>query len=302
MIASRKNYLAVIQAKDGSFRPCDISKMTGIKPNKIRSWLSRDYKAGLVDRTDAGKYIIIDIELIRKEIEKIDRNTATKGSTWGSTLKPKNAQLCRLHDIQYYSRLPYNINSHLDFLKKQLDDWDRGKDAPGSAHFFKETPLPKLNAMGKFHVAVGKRKAALQMWLNPIYTNSFKIFDQLESVHESAQHSLKWISQEYRLDVALLEARRSGHFAIKIPVKEGWRLSKLGYKMKGGKVWINQDWWIDASYGHELETANELAFGDLLDGMQKVPELEKGVNEILAILKDKGDYKAPESDPGGMYG
>lgn len=289
-MADRAQYLAALTATNNNgFTAAEISKRIGKPGNIVRAWLSRDKAAGLVGKTEGGKYYVISNEALVAEIQKLKRNSATGGSTGGSRGQgPATPQLCRLHNLQFYAKIPGGSTATLPPL---LSGWDEKGKAPNTRRWQLSGPVPGLGVGCKVQVSAGPERAGIQIWLDPVFCNSYKIHDQLEASHAAAQDTLKWLSYQYKLDVALLEIRRQEHFAIKIPVTEGYRLQKL-YGMREGKVWINSEWWIDASYGDELETANERAFSELMDGLQKVGKvdeaqgrIEKAVNELLGYFK-----------------
>jgi hypothetical protein len=188
--------------------------------------------------------------------------------------------------------MAYTLRADLDTLRVALDDWRRN-ETPGVVHWFKEAAVEGLKARAKFHIALGPRRSSIQIWINPIFINSFKLFEILNAVHDSAQQTLRWLSKNYKLEFGLLEARKEKHFAIKIPIKEGWRLGELGYGLRNGKVWINEDWWIDESYGHELETANEVAFKELVE----LPGEVKGMRSTLDKILDGINSLRPKPPP-----
>ena len=283
-MANRVNYLAAIQATDGrSFAPIDIAKGTKLDPAKVRVWLSRDKVRGLVETTEEGKWKVINNEKVGKEIERVRRNSVTGGSTPGSTRDGRRTQLCRLHGIEYKSNL---TSENQETMLEKLKGWDHNS-SPGVHHFwFKNVALPGLNCNGTYHVAAGRRKCTLQLFIDPLWTNSWKLFDQLEAIHDTAQQALRLLAIEFKVHVTLLEVTREGHYAISIPAKEGWRLAKIGYSKKSrGKLWVTEDWFIDESYGDELETMRAQAFGDLMRGLQKVGTIEAKLDNIEQMLK-----------------
>jgi hypothetical protein len=282
-MADRLTYLAALQATDRQpFRPKDLAKTIGRESNIVRAWLSKDKKAGLVELTQLGFYRIISKEKLAAEIIKLKRNGATGGSSGGSRQPPKNPQLCRLHNVQFFAVIPgYNVNN----ITGKVSSWEEKAPGPGTRRWeLYPVAMPGTGTNCKIQLSAGKNKASLQIWVMPIFTNSYKLFDQLEAVHDAAQRLVRILAFDYKFSIALLEIKRSEHFAIKIPVRESHRIAKTGFKMVGGKLWVNQDWWIDESYGNELETANEKAFGDLMDGLQKVGGIETQVSEIHSML------------------
>jgi len=293
-IADRLNYLSAIQNTKGkSFRACDLAKQLNIDAAKIRVWLSRDSKKGIVRKTDGKKWAIISLKLVTNEIERIKRNNVTRTTCQGST-KPKKeptAMLCRLHNVQFFAKL---IGEDITTIPKKIK-WDERKPGPGSDRWIiNRVTVPELLCNAKIVISAGKQKASLQAYFQPFYTNGLKLFDQLEAVHNAAQQLLNLLSHDFNLTTSLLEIKRKKHFAISIPVKEGWRLAKMDYGLRGGKVWVNKNWWIDQSHGHELETANAVAFQELVELPGQVDGMKEGILEILNILKKPPE---PATDP-----
>jgi len=280
------------------FKPIDIAKKIDRKSNIIRAWLSQDKKAGLVEKTELGFYIITNKESITKELQRLKRKGAKLGSSQGSSKpkkrKSKTPQLCRLHNVQFYALIPgYTINN----IPQKLNTWDELGQGPGTRRWeLYPVVIPDVGSNCKIQVSAGRHKASLQMWLSPVFTNSHKLIDQLEAVHDAAQKTIRILAHEYKFNISLLEVKRPGHFAIKIPIRQTDKITATGFKMVGGKVWVNEDWWIDQSYGNELETANEKAFGELMDGLQKVGGIEERVEDIFNLL-NKALNKQPKAAP-----
>jgi len=286
-MSGRVSYLAAIQATEGRvFTPIDIARNTQNSPGKVRVWLSRDRKSGIVESQEEGKYRIVSVEKVSSEISKIQRNSATKGSSKGGRRDLRSAQLCRLHAIEYKARL---VGESRESLQRKLEGWKHNLSSGADHYWMKNLPLPGLGCNGTYHIAVGNKRATLQLFIDPLWSNSWKLFDQLEAIHQTAQLALKVLAYEHKIQVALLEVSREGHFAISIPAKEGWKLSKIGYKKKtGGKIWVTEDWFIDESYGAELETMRAQAFGDLMTGLQKVGSIDDKLTSIEARLAKMG--------------
>lgn len=299
---SRSRLLCRLIAVEGErLKQSKVAEELKIDPGEVRVWMYRMAKQGYVEKVGIGEYVVTDREGIVKLIDELKRNSVTPPTPQGRGVDEKRTPTpCRLHDIQYKANLP---GDDLKSLNEKLGDWERAAPAWNSQTWTKVAPFPSMGCYGQLNIAAGKKRSTLQMFLNPIYCNSYKLFDQLEAVHLSAQSALQWISRQYLIQVALLEARRSGHFALKIPLREGWRPDKLGYEMRGGRLWITQDWWIDQSYGHELETAQADAFKELIETPGEVKALNKKVDILLSRSEPrKVDAYAPDNKDVPGYG
>lgn len=278
-------------AKEGEIlKQAEVAKELGIGAGTGRVWMNRLADSGILEKIEKGQYILRDRDALISLVEKSKRNSVTGGTTGGGRTPAveMTPQPCRLHDIQYTARL---VNATAETLKGRLLDWQTVLGTPGSAHYVYDGPLGETGISAKMHIAAGPRKATIQIWMAPIFCNGYKLKEQLDTVCSAAQMTLAWVARQYNVHVALLEAKRSGHFAIRIPVKHGWVLGKLGYGARAGKVWVTDEWWIDASYNDELETAHEEAFSTLLDGLR----------DIKALRKEWDEFKAHRDSGPGPY-
>jgi hypothetical protein len=289
----RGRFLVRLIAKEGELlKQAELAKEVGLDGGKVRVWMSRFHESGLLDKIAPGEYVVRDRDAIVILIEKLKRNSVTRGSTGGGRHPAVEtvAQPCRLHDIQYTARL---VNANVETLRGRLLDWQEVAGTPGSGHWVFDGFLGDTGISAKMHIAAGPRKATIQIWMAPIFCNGHRLKAHLDAVCSAAQVTLAWVGRQYNIHVALLEAKRSGHFAIRIPVKSGWVLGKLGYGVRAGKVWITDEWWIDASYNDELETAHEESFSALLDGLKEIKNLRREWDEYRSAHEGNGN--------GGVY-